>query len=137
MSGIAYKSIIAGAGAVMLSAQGGCMTRAETPVCSVTGAEYLSPAATAEEVCRLFNSRLDEALQGSNATNGEPARQGDWSAEISVSKRGSIEARLIGGGAEATSYPVVAVDVMDRPIGRQDIASLADAAAAMLLGKTP
>lgn len=77
----------------------------------------------------MFAERVESALDAAKAD----LPPGEWSARITLSKRGSAEALITRGGDQATAYPVIAVDVMDRPLQQQDVLELADAVAAMLL----
>lgn len=105
------------------------MTSVPIASCDVEGAAYLTPSVGADELCRMFGERVEAAMR----TAGADVADGGWSAEITLTKNGSAEARIARTGEGSTAFPVIAVDVMDRPLRPEDVLKLADAVAEMLL----
>jgi hypothetical protein len=109
-----------------------CVTKSVAATCTVDGAKHLSVDASASEICLSFEKRLDQAL----ADGGKKADSKDVTIAIELHKRGSAVARVIGQSEEGPiEYPVVSVDVMDRPLMQKDLDSLADAVAQQLMKK--
>ena len=107
-----------------------CVTNSDSATCTVSGAKYISADTTADELCRTFEKRLEQAL----ATEGHSAKAEKLSIAIEISQRGSMEARITAHGDGASAeYPEVGVDVMDRALSLQDLDQLADAVARLLI----
>jgi hypothetical protein len=107
-------------------------------LCSVKGAELLSPAMTDASVCSMFKNRIDQALANPARTlkTVSAASSADWiKLAIRFSKPGTASAALVrkNGGRE-TVHPEIAVDVMDKPLGQRDVKKLADEVAKLVVG---
>lgn len=125
---IGEKSILALC-AMVFSAQTSCVANNMSHSCSIEGAELLGDEASPEQICNAFKARLDEALAA-----GGVGGSGDFTIALTLDKRGTAQAQLSGAGkASGARYPLVAVDVMDRPLVRADMDELADEVARMLL----
>lgn len=113
---------------VFAAALGACVTSPAAAKCTVNGAEFLSSGDSAESICARFSDRLSQAkVTGDHGL-------ADLAIVISLTKRGSAQAQIT---SEAGAYPLVAVDVMDRPLQPRDIDALADAVAAMIDSSKP
>lgn len=101
------------------------MTSAQPASCSVEGAQHFAAAGSSGEagICERFSEEFYEAL-------GEHDGAGGLSFALSVSKGGTISARISSdGGSVSRVYPEVSVDVMDRALDYRDLTQLAQAAA--------
>ncbi|MXO90855.1 hypothetical protein [Pontixanthobacter aquaemixtae] len=126
MSRIAKISVFS---AFVLTTQAACVAKDVSANCTVEGAKYLSGAYSDSEICRGFEDRLSKAI----AADGTSAKAGALTVAIQLHERGSAEAQVSRqDGGEVTDYPVVAVDVMDRPLAKDDLDKLADSVAQML-----
>lgn len=113
---------------VFAAALGACVTSPAAAKCTVNGAEFLSSGESADVICSRFSEHLAQANSaGENILD-------DLSIVISLTKRGSAQALIT---SEAGAYPLVAVDVMDRPLQPRDIDALADAVSSMLDSSKP
>lgn len=116
-------------GAFALTMLSGCVTSSNDVPCTIEGAQYLSGSENPEQLCASFIQQLDEKLRERDLA--EVAK--DLSVALRINKRGSIEAhvsRLQNG--EWSSLPVVAFDVVDRPLEPGDLERLAGAVAVAL-----
>lgn len=126
------KAVAALSVVLALSLQGGCVTKAAANDCSVTGAKNLSPQIGEEELCRSFGNTLAAELAGLEASD----KAAGLKIAIDLTRKGSAEARVTtGDGSDAGDYPVVGIDVMDRPLGLRDVDQLAKAVAKMLVDR--
>ena len=123
------NAVIALSMVLALSLQAGCVTKAATSSCSVTGVKNLSPQTGEADLCRSFENVLTAELAGLGASE----KASGLKIAIDLTRKGSAEARVTAGdGSNARDYPVVGVDVMDRPLGRRDVDQLAKVVAKML-----
>ena len=113
---------------VFAAALGACVTSPAAGKCTVSGAEFLASGDSAASICTRFSERLAQAKSTSDQTLD------DLSIVISLNKRGSAQAQIT---SDAGAYPLVAVDVMDRPLQPRDIDALADAVSSMLDNSKP
>jgi hypothetical protein len=104
-------------------------------VCTVTGLPKDRNGFTDTAVCQRFSARIGEALaspvqRADQVPAGNKAR---WvKLEIKLKPRGRTEAELTSRlHGKATSHPLMAVQVMDKPVDLGDIDRLA-----RLAGKT-
>ena len=126
------KFLVSAMSALILLTQTACMTNNGPASCSVQGGKYLSSGASDEQICSAFAKRLSQAM----AVDGSNGEIDDLSIALALDKRGSVEARVTRqNGTAHETYPVTAVDVLDRPIGQRDLDSLADAVAQQLMKK--
>ena len=108
----------------------GCVTSNIENTCTIEGAELLSGNLDSRRACEIFEQNLAAAL----AEAGVADESRDYSVAISIAKRGTLEAQLVErlSGGETKSYPVVAIDVMDRPMQEDDLGRLARGVAGIL-----
>jgi hypothetical protein len=96
-------------------------------VCTVAGAGYVRPAASAAQICSAVKRRLDARLgRVTRATSALPATGNAIRIEIRIPGNRSASAAVttIARG-KSTRWPEFAVDVMDRPLGMGEIEQLA------------
>lgn len=111
------------ASALAMSLQAACMTSPAAQQCEVQGADFITPAATSDEICELFRQRLASAL-------GDDADSANLSISLNILKNGTIDAYVADEkGASVTPHPGVSIDVMDRALQRGDVEQLAEAVA--------
>jgi len=116
-------------GACAIATMTGCVTSSSEVPCTIEGAQNLSGEESPEQLCAGFIQQLNEKLRERDAAD----RAKNLSVALRVSKRGAIEAHVSGlVEGEWQSLPVVAFDVVDRPLERGDLDRLADAVAATL-----
>lgn len=112
--------------ALLAASQAACAGNAMNAQCTITGSEYLSSDANAEELCLDFQSELRELL----SRDADSVQFRDLVIALSVEKRGSVKAKVTAQTGEGEiDYPVVGLDVMDRPVARSDLSGLARAVA--------
>jgi hypothetical protein len=103
----------------------------ETPefFCSVNGLGAMKPPISAEAICADFKSKIDAARgTKSEAVNAlSLAANRDWlKLDIVIIKgRGAAAVLTRKTGAKQHVYPEVAIDVMDKPLGEQELERLA------------
>lgn len=120
----------------------GPISAEQSPVelqCSVSGIESLKSQMTEKSVCDLFKSRLDQTLVEplQSVQSVSSAAGHDW-IKISVAivdKRSATATLARKQGSGIHEYPEVAVDVMDKPIGQQELEMLAAQVAQLLSEK--
>lgn len=132
------------AGGVMVGeseASGAANPSAPPPVallCTVAGSAKDRSGFTDEAVCERFSARIREALQLPVQRAGQvPAGAGArWvKLEIKLQPRDRAEAVLTSRlHGKATSHPLLAVQVMDKPMDLDDIDRLARLAGKTLAG---
>ena len=130
LSGLFEQGVTVATWSALVLATTGCVTGEAANRCSVEGARFLASNPDPATLCLRFEQRLDAALE----TAGSPLRADDHRVAITIGERGSLQALVSASridSAEA-AYPVVAIDVMDRPIGERDLMQLADAVAIMI-----
>jgi hypothetical protein len=107
-------------------------------VCTVVGAPKDRGGFTDEAICERFSARIREALDLPVKQAGKvPARAGGrWvKLEIKLQPRGRAEAVLTSRlHGKATNHPLLAVQVMDKPMDLDDIDRLARLAGRTLTG---
>jgi hypothetical protein len=111
------------------SAQSGAAQAEVGFLCSVRGAELLIPSLTDAAVCKMFKDRIDQTLthptQAVKTVVSSSAAE--WiKLDIRFSKPGTAAAVLVRkeGGREV-AHPEIAVDVMDKPMGQNEVKKLA------------
>ena len=98
--------------------------------CTIVGAEHLGVDGSDDRMCEDFRTRLTTTLNDA----GMPDRADDLALDIEVQKGRAVIARVARADATGESeFPVVAIDVMDRPLRVSDLDRLADAVGRMLL----
>lgn len=109
----------------------GCVTSDIENTCTVEGAGLLPGNLDSQQACDIFEQKLADAL--ADAGHAESTR--DYSVAISIEKRGTLKAQLVERlpDGETKSYPVAAIDVMDRPMQQDDLGRLARAVAGILV----
>lgn len=113
----------------MALAAGACShgepARAAGIECRSIAAAQAMTGASESEACALVRDRVATALGA--------ARHGAVTILLDLSRRGSAIARVSETrGGVVHAYPEIAVDVMDRPLGRGDLIRLGDAIAGAL-----
>lgn len=96
-------------------------------VCTVTGAGFVRPAATAAQICSAVKRRLDARLgRATRATSALPATGNAIRIDITIPGNRSASATVttIARG-KSTRWPEFAVDVMDKQLGIGEIEQLA------------
>ena len=108
--------------------------------CSVNGAKFLEPAMTDQAVCAAFKTKIDSALtrQTVAVNSVSEALPADWiKIDVRFSKPGTASAKFEQStGGKQTVHPEIAVDVMDKAMGPNDVDTLASAVA-KVLAETP
>ena len=107
--------------------------------CTVSGAKFADPTMDNSAVCALVQSKIDAALSrrtvGIDPQNANKSKQ-SISVDIRYTKPGSIVASIGEQNAGVfMRYPEISVDVSDKPIGRQDVNSLATEVARVIAEK--
>lgn len=126
---MAEKLHVLAISAAILAFAPACVTKSPPSACSIEGAQYLSADADGKALCRDFQKRLAKALGA--VTDGPDLR--DLTIAITLRKRGAAEALVTSmRDGQKHDYPLVAIDVMDRPLAKGDVDQLADAVARML-----
>lgn len=98
--------------------------------CTIRGAEYLAGSGSKTQMCDDFRARIAAVLNEA----GMQGRADDIAMAIEVQKGRSLTARVSQTGVDTgTDFPVVAIDVMDRPLRSSDLDRLADAVGRMLI----
>jgi hypothetical protein len=111
------------------STQSGAVRTEVGFLCSVKGAELLIPSMTNTAVCKMFKDRIDQAL--AHPTQAVKTVVSSSAAEwiklnIRFSKPGTAAAVLVRrDGAREFSHPEIAVEVMDKPLGQNEVIKLA------------
>jgi hypothetical protein len=106
--------------------------------CSVDGAQYVGSAA---DICSAFQNKIDAALTAPTKLVGVFVKHGHKDAidvDVQILKRGGVVARVKqrkSGTVE--SYPEIAIDVMDRPLGLRDVEMLAIEVARLVVKPLP
>jgi predicted hydrolase (HD superfamily) len=105
-------------------------------LCSVDGAKLLDPAMSSENVCALFKTKIDDALSRKTiAVNSvSDAVPADWiKLNVRFSQLGTASAMVVQRTeGNETAHPEIAVDVMDKAMGPNDVVTLASAVAKFL-----
>lgn len=142
IAGCAALALFVAATAAAGTGNGGAAARASDPsialVCTVSGLPKGGRELTAEAVCSRFLLRIREALGLPAALTGLVPR-GDkarWvKLEIRLLPQGRAEATLTSRlHGKATDHPLLAVQVMDKPLGLSEIDRLARLAGRTLAG---
>jgi hypothetical protein len=126
LDGIA-GALMYGRALLMVLAAGACShagpVRAATVECrSVANAQTIS-GISADQACALIRERAQAALAA-----GGRGQNISMTIELDLARPGSAIARVRESRAGVShAYPEIAVDVMDRPLRRQDLVRLADA----------
>lgn len=103
----------------------GAPARAEGIECRSIAAARAMTGVSESEACALVRDRVATALGA--------ARHGAVTIALDLSRSGSAIARVSETrGGVVHAYPEIAVDVMDRPLGRGDLIRLGDAIAGAL-----
>lgn len=109
-------------------------------LCSVDGAKLLNPAMNDEGVCAVFQTKIDAALTRktvvvNSVSEDEPA---DWiKIDVRFSKPGTATAMVVQRTAgKVIAHPEIAVDVMDKTMGPNDVDRLA-ATVAKVMAEAP
>ncbi len=105
-------------------------------VCTVDGAKLLLPGSTDASICATFKQHVDEALpQASKAV--QSASGADWiKVDIRFSKPASASAVVTRkNGAGERVHPEITVDVMDKPLGENEVKRLAEEVAKLVSAK--
>jgi hypothetical protein len=109
-------------------------------LCSVEGTKLLNPAMNDEGVCAVFKTKIDSALARQTVTVNSlsEAVPADWiEIDVRFSKPGTASAKLVQyTSGKETAYPEIAVDVMDKAMGPNDVDTLASTVA-KALAETP
>ena len=109
-------------------------------LCSVEGAKLLNPAMNHEGICAVFKTEIDNALTRQTVTvnSVSEAVPADWiKIDVRFSKPGTASAMVVQRtDGKETVHPEIAVDVMDKAIGPNDVDTLASAVA-KVLAETP
>ena len=107
--------------------------------CTVSGAKLTNSGLNEATVCAQFRAKIEEVLFPKTVVAQTHAATGGGhriSVDIRYTKSGSIIAAVREeNGANGTTYPEIAVDVSDRPIGQQDVNLLATEVARAIAGK--
>ncbi len=116
-----------------LSLQTSCVAREAQSACSIDGLQYLPSTISRNEACDRFRARVAAVLE----EEGYDAEMDAMTMAIELNKNGSAQARIaVAGTGQNGAYPVVALDVMDRPLALRDLDRLADATARMLISRS-
>lgn len=109
-------------------------------LCTVDGAKLLSPAMSSEDVCAVFKTKIDDALTRKTivVNSVSEAVPADWiKIDVRFSKPGIASAMVVqSAGGKETAHPEIAVDVMDKFMGPNDVGTLASAVV-KYLAETP
>ena len=109
-------------------------------LCSVQGAKLLNAAMNDEGICAVFKTKIDSALTRQTVTvnSVSEAVPADWiKIEVRFSKPGTASAILVQRtSGKETAHPEIAVDVMDKAMGPNDVDMLAAAVAKFLAETT-
>ena len=121
---------MAGLPLALLLAHGGCAARDATPACTVEGSSLLPGAPDEAQVCEDFMRMVEAARAQSRSADDSDA----YTVALVIDPRGSLRAQLVAPQPDGTTknYPEIAIDVMDRPLARDDLGRLAKAVAAFL-----
>lgn len=131
-----YVQILARAGTILLVTGSAACTAHNSGTrkdisfsCTVSGTKLADSGLNEAAVCAQFRTKIEEALFHKTVVAQTHAATGvgHWiKVDIRYTKSGSIIATVREeNGANGTSYPEIAVDVSDRPIGQQDVNLLA------------
>jgi hypothetical protein len=105
--------------------------------CSVNGLGTMKPAVSAEAVCADFKNKIDTVRgKKSEAVNAlSLTANRDWlKLEVTITKgRGAVAVLTRKTGAKQHIYPEVAIDVMDKPLGEQELERLATEVAKLIV----
>lgn len=105
-------------------------------LCSVQGAKLLNAAMNDEGICAVFKTKIDSALtrQTVMVNSVSEAVPADWiKIEVRFSKPGTASAMVVQRtSGKETAHPEIAVDVMDKFMGPDDVGTLASAVAKYL-----
>ncbi len=107
--------------------------------CTVSGAKFADPTMDNAAVCALVQSKVDSALSRRTVRidpQGATKSEHSFSVDIRYTKLGSIIASIgVQNAGVSSRYPEISVDVSDKPIGRQDVNSLATEVARVIAEK--
>jgi len=128
LDGIA-GGLMYGRALLMVLAAGACShagsVRAATVECRSAPNAQTIAGISADEACALIRERAQATLAASG--RGQTI---SLTIELDLARPGSAIARVLESRAGVShAYPEIAVDVMDRPLRREDLARLADAIA--------
>ena len=109
-------------------------------LCTARGTNMLRPAISDQAVCAMFQTKIDAALTRkiiavNSVSLVEPA---DWiKIDVRFLKPGTASATVVQRiSGKETAHPEIAVDVMDKFMGPNDVGTLASAVA-KYLAETP
>jgi hypothetical protein len=106
--------------------QPACATNPMPNECTVTGPLSALPGMSEAAICERFMQALTDA-------RGNDALPEGVAIALTLHPRGTIEARIAAGrDGKSETYPVVAVDALDRALRPDDLVRLAGAAAQAL-----
>lgn len=118
------------------SVQAGSVPGGAQLLCSVNGSTVLSPSTSEAAVCDIFKKRIDQALAQPSrlVTTGSLASQERWlKLDIRLSKGRSAAAVLVQNeGGRVVAHPEIVVDVMDKPLGVNELELLATEVAKLI-----
>ncbi|MBK8375068.1 MAG: hypothetical protein IPN50_08070 [Sphingomonadales bacterium] len=124
------------------SACSGSIGVEEPPVefqCAVMGSALLKPAMSDESVCAMFKAGIDDVVAHSTKAvkTVSNASDRDWiKIDIRiVGDRGASVTLAQKRGGEHVEFPEIAVDVMDKMMGKQELEMLAAQVAQLLSNK--
>ena len=105
-------------------------------LCTAKGTNMLQPVMSEQSVCAVFQTKINTALTRktvavNSVAHGEPAK---WiKIDVRFLKPGTASARVVQRtNGKETAHPEIAVDVMDKAIGPDDVGKLASAVAKFL-----
>jgi hypothetical protein len=137
----ALALILGGGMAAETSASAAAAPAAQQPVelaCTINGLAKSRGVLTAEAICSRFSQRIREGLAVPVKQTGQVSARANarWiKLKVRLLPRGRAEAALTSRlHGKATDHPLLAVQVMDKPMDLGDIDRLARLAGKMLAG---
>ena len=111
------------------SAHSGAIHDSADLLCTVEGVKLLSPAMNSDAVCEIFKAKIDEKLARKTVSvnsASEPDSANWIKLNIRFSHPGTASAMVVQNeSGMQTIHPEIAVDVMDKAIGRTEVTMLA------------
>jgi hypothetical protein len=108
-------------------------------LCIVNGASHLPASMNSISVCDMFKDRIDLVLPKPTAVvkSLSSSVDSEWfKVDVRISKQNSAGAVLTRkSGALQTVHPEIVIDVMDKALGKQELARLADEVAKLVSEK--
>ncbi len=105
-------------------------------LCAVDSTKMLKPDMSSEAVCALFKSKIDDALKQKTVVVQDEAGAlpANWiKLEVRFSMPRTASATVVqSASGKETTHPEIAVDVMDKPMGPNDVGTLASTVAQYL-----